>query len=204
MKWISDYLSSSSVNLGKDERKQRKYVELLAEIDRCNLCDLKNRVCLPGTGTLDADIVFVGEAPSKNRTYHLTFGERSRRVFELILAEMGFTREEVWATNVVKCISPGVRVGEPELCRRFLSKELAIIKPRFVVALGSTASRALLGRKGRPGDVVKREFTVFCMPHPMAAVYDPSKLRTLVSLAAKAKVVYLLIRGGRRWTSSLT
>lgn len=195
MKWISDYLASSSVDLGKDEKKQKEYVELLAEIDRCNLCDLKNRICLPGTGTLDADIVFVGEAPSKNRTYHLTFGERSRRVFELILAEMGLSREEVWATNVVKCISPGVRVGEPELCRRFLSKELAIIKPRLVVALGGVASHALLGKPGKPGEVARREWTVFCMPHPMAAVYNPSKLHFVLSLAGRARTIYMRARG---------
>ena len=102
-----------------------------------------------GVGNPDADLVFVGEAPGRDEDrLGEPFVGRAGQLLTKIIASIGLTRDEVYIANVVKCRPPDNRnpaPGEVETCEPFLFRQLDVIRPRVVVALGAFAIRTLLG-----------------------------------------------------------
>ena len=102
-----------------------------------------------GVGNPDADLVFVGEAPGRDEDLQgIPFVGRAGQLLTKIIASIGLTRDEVYIANVVKCRPPGNRnpaPGEVEICEPFLFRQLDVIRPKVVVALGAFAIRTLLG-----------------------------------------------------------
>lgn len=99
---------------------------------------------------------------------------KSKPYFESFLRALGLTRDDVWATNVVKCIDFGVGHGDPEKCIDFLREELEIINPKYVILFGIEAAKWVLGAKPAYADgrkVVKDDRVYFVVPHPMTCVY---------------------------------
>ena len=101
-----------------------------------------------GVGNPDADLVFVGEAPGRDEDRQgEPFVGRAGQLLTKIIASIGLTRDEVYIANVVKCRPPDNRnpaPGEVETCEPFLFRQLDVIRPRVVVALGAFAIRTLL------------------------------------------------------------
>lgn len=156
-------------------------------IRTCTLCRL-HRSCknaVPGEGPPDAEVLFCGEAPGYNESLQGKpfVGSAGKFLNELLqIAEL--RRGDVYITNVVKCKTPENRApldDEIETCTtNYLQKQLAMIKPRFVVALGRTATRALLGRSVIMGEehgelldctYAGVRFKLFVTYHPAAALY---------------------------------
>lgn len=153
----------------------------------CTLCRLhrsrKNAVL--GDGPLDAQVMFVGEGPGYNEDIHgKPFVGSSGKFLNELLQIAGLRREEVYITNVVKCRPPQNRDpadDEIETCTtNYLQKQVAMIKPKLVVALGRIAGRTLLGRymvigkeHGRLLDrtYASASFKLFLTYHPAAALY---------------------------------
>jgi uracil-DNA glycosylase family 4 len=129
----------------------------LADIDRmvhaCTECRLhQGRThAVPGEGPADARLVVVGEGPGVNEDQQgRPFVGRAGELLNDILAAIGCPRETVYICNVVKCRPPENRkpmADEMEACLPFLFRQLAIIRPKVIVALGATAAEALLGSK---------------------------------------------------------
>ena len=127
--------------------------EIAEEISGCRRCPLyKNRKkFVPGEGNPFAEIFFVGEAPGAQED--LTgrpFVGRAGELLTRIIKAMGYTREEVFIGNVVKCRPPGNRTPteeEQRACFPFLVKQIEIIKPRVLIALGRVAAVNLTGEK---------------------------------------------------------
>lgn len=123
---------------------------LIAYIGDCHRCPLgseRSRLVF-GAGNSDAELVFVGEAPGReeDRTGEPFVGKAGQLLTDIIAA-MGLSREDVYICNVIKCRPPGNRDPSPEevsTCRPFLARQLRIISPRVVVALGSFAAQTLL------------------------------------------------------------
>ena len=125
--------------------------ELQQEVEACTRCPfLKDRTrSVFGEGDPDAQLVFVGEAPGREedlqgRPFVGTAGQLLTKMIEA----MGFTRDAVYICNVAKNRPPGNRTPLPEeieICKPYLLKQLAIIRPRVICALGSVAAKALLG-----------------------------------------------------------
>lgn len=153
----------------------------------CSLCRLhrsrKNAVL--GEGPLDAEVMFVGEAPGYNEDVQGKpfVGSAGKFLGELLQA-VGFQRENVYITNVVKCRPPENRDpadDEIETCtRNYLQKQVAIINPKLIVALGRIAARTLLNRyvvmgkeHGKLLDCTYAgaSFKLFLTYHPAAALY---------------------------------
>lgn len=174
--FLREYLSSGAVYLSNDKQKNQMYIQFLEDIFTCKEC-FSGKLVLPGTGNLDSDIIFLGEAPSLRRFYHLTFGELSRCVFEEILKTMGLRRSDVWTTNAVKCIIPYRSEGDWSVCLKYLSREIEIIKPRYIIALGAVARRVV--------EELKPNCEIFYMRHPMYYVYRQYKLNECLSQARK-------------------
>jgi uracil-DNA glycosylase family 4 len=101
-----------------------------------------------GTGNPQAEIMFVGEGPGHDEDIQgLPFVGRSGELLTKIIAAMGFTREEVYIANVVKCRPPENRTPQPDEianCLPYLLSQIELIRPKVLVALGATAVRALL------------------------------------------------------------
>lgn len=154
----------------------------------CTLCRLNKsrKNAVPGEGPYNANLVFVGEGPGRNEDIQgRPFIGSAGKFLEELLKTAGLKREEVYITNVVKCRPPSNRVpqdDEIETCTsNYLKKQIAMIKPKFVVSLGRTAARAMLGRTivmseehGKKSRINYggTNFTIFFTYHPAAALYD--------------------------------
>lgn len=121
-----------------------------AIMEDCNKCKLsKGRTQIVyGEGNPKSRIVFVGEAPGEqeDESGHPFVG-RSGQLLEKMINAMGFRREDVFICNVVKCRPPENRNPESdeiESCKPYLFRQLDLIKPEVVVALGKFASQTLL------------------------------------------------------------
>jgi len=121
-------------------------------IRSCTLCPL-HTFCqgpVPGSGPIDASIMFIGEAPGRNEDAEgIPFIGQAGQILEAMLAKLGLTRHEVYITNVVKCRPEGNRDPSTEeiaLCASsHLMRELEMVKPDIVVTLGRFATRYILG-----------------------------------------------------------
>jgi DNA polymerase len=156
----------------------------------CKACDLWKRgtQTVFGEGALRARVLFVGEQPGNEED--LTgkpFVGPAGRLFDSALAEVGIERVQTYVTNVVKHfkweprgkrrIHKKPNSQEIAACRPWLEAEIALVKPKVIVALGATAAQALLGPKFR---VTKQrgEFLESTLaPYIMATVHPSSILR---------------------------
>ncbi len=146
------YLDSNvSENMPID--KSNKLDEYLNSIKDCLECPLgktrKNIVL--GMGNPNADIVFVGEAPGKEEDLQgLPFVGRSGKLLDKMLISINLSRDDVYILNVLKCRPPENRDPskmEIEKCEPYLKKQLKIIKPKLIVALGRISAMTILRTK---------------------------------------------------------
>ena len=125
--------------------------EIRNDLGECTRCTLHaGRTTLVfGVGNPDADLVFVGEAPGRDEDLQgVPFVGRAGQLLTKIIASIGLTRDEVYIANVVKCRPPGNRNPEPaevQTCEPFLFRQIDVIRPKVVVALGAFAIHTLLG-----------------------------------------------------------
>jgi len=128
--------------------------ELRAEIGdcrRCKLCQGRTQVVF-GVGDPRAELVFVGEAPGRDEDLkgEPFVGRAGQLLTEIITKGMKLRRGDVYIANVVKCRPPENRNPEPDeiaSCEPFLIKQLELIRPRIIVALGTFAAQTLLKTK---------------------------------------------------------
>ena len=127
----------------------------LGECTRCKLHGGRTKLVF-GVGSPTADLVFVGEAPGRDEDRQgIPFVGRAGQLLTRIIAAIGLSRDEVYIANVIKCRPPNNRNPEPDevaTCEPFLFRQLDVIRPRVVVALGGFAIRTLL----RTDDAVSR------------------------------------------------
>lgn len=116
--------------------------EIAAEVNRCTACELhKGRTrAVPGEGPLNAEIMFIGEAPGYNEDLQgRPFVGQAGKLLEELLAEIGLTRDDVWIGNVVKCRPPNNRDPRPEeiaACAGYLERQIAVLAPKCIATLG--------------------------------------------------------------------
>lgn len=145
-----------------------------------------------GDGNLDADIVFIGEAPGKNEDLQgLPFVGVAGKFLNEMLAAAGMDRQDVYITNIVKYRPPNNRDPLPEEKVAFwphLLEQLEIIDPKVVITLGRHSMEYFLpGMKigeihGEPRQIEldNREITIMPLFHPAAALYNGSLRQTLI------------------------
>ena len=101
--------------------------------------------------TPNARLMFVGEGPGADEDAQgLPFVGRAGQLLNNMIAAMGLKREEVYIANVVKCRPPGNRTPEPDeanTCSPFLFRQIDVVRPQVLVALGATAATYLLGQR---------------------------------------------------------
>ncbi len=141
-----------SVPVAANERAEalRLIQEEIGECTRCGLHKGRNKLVF-GDGDPKARLMFVGEGPGADEDAQgIPFVGRAGQLLNNMIAAMGLKREEVYIANVVKCRPPGNRTPEPEeanTCSPFLFRQIDVVHPQVLVALGATAATYLLGQR---------------------------------------------------------
>ncbi|HEX8183357.1 MAG TPA: uracil-DNA glycosylase [Blastocatellia bacterium] len=124
--------------------------EDIGECVRCKLHEHRTHIVF-GEGDPNAKLVFIGEGPGADEdATGRPFVGRAGQLLDKIIAAIGLKREEVYISNIVKCRPPGNRTPERDevaTCEQFLFRQLALIRPRVIVALGSPAFQTLVRTK---------------------------------------------------------
>ena len=159
-----------------------------ADIGDCTRCKLHSgRTNLVyGVGNPDAQLMFVGEGPGADEDLQgIPFVGRAGQLLTQIIKAMGFERDEVYIANVVKCRPPNNRNPEPDeiaQCEPFLMRQIDVIGPQVIVALGKFAAQTLL-RTEEPISRLRGRFHALgrfdVMPtfHPSYLLRTPSAKR---------------------------
>jgi len=160
---------------------------IAAEVLACDACGLcaERQHAVPGEGNGDRpEVMFIGEGPGADEDAQgRPFVGRSGRLLTDMIRAMGYTREEVFIGNIVKCRPPGNRTPTPSemaWCMPFLLRQIALIRPQSIVCLGLTAARGLLGFDGRLGDIRGQwsdfqGIPVMVTYHPAFLLRDPNR-----------------------------
>lgn len=127
--------------------EEEKFIENVRECTGCALSEsCPNKVA--GAGPMNADIMFVGEAPAEVETQTgIPFTGPSGQLLNSALQAAGIDRDKYYFTNVLKCKTPGNRnptITEVKACYTHLKKELEIVRPKVIVCLGATSANTLI------------------------------------------------------------
>lgn len=171
-------------------------VEAISSCAKCpHLVRSRSNVVV-GTGNRDADLMFVGEAPGADEDrLGEPFVGRAGQLLTKIIQAMGFERSDVFIANVLKC-RPDMPAGESgnrkprgdemATCLPWLREQIALVKPRAIVALGATAAEGLLGET-RPMRELRGTWLAFA-DIPVLVTYHPAYLLRNQSMGEKRKV----------------
>src|SRR5262244_1514035 len=130
------------------EKALRLIREDLGDCTRCPLHKQGRKQIVFGVGNPRADIMFVGEGPGADEDQQgEPFVGRAGQLLNNMISAMGIRREDVYIANVVKCRPPGNRTPEKDecdTCSPFLMRQIEVIRPKVIVALGAVAAKNLL------------------------------------------------------------
>ena len=157
----------------------------LGECTRCGLSVTRKNIVF-GSGSSDADLMFVGEAPGADEDQQgVPFVGRAGQLLTRIIQAIDLQREQVYIANILKCRPPQNRDPQPDevnSCEPFLFRQIETIKPMIVVALGKYAAQTLIRTK-TPISRLRGTFVEFrgiqLMPtfHPSYLLRNPSAKR---------------------------
>jgi DNA polymerase len=197
-----------------DAERRAALEAIAAEVRDCTRCRLHTTRtrAVPGEGDASTEVVFVGEGPGQNEDREgRPFVGRAGGLLVSLLGHIGWTRDDVFITNIVKCRPPGNRDPEPDevaACAPYLQRQLDVLDPAVVVTLGRhSMARFMPGVRisqahgtTRPAEPATgaRDATVFAMYHPAAALRTPSIERESYEDVARIPGVLLDARERRR------
>ncbi len=155
---------------------------MIADCRQCELCRTRHRT-VPGEGNPSAKLMLIGEGPgaTEDETGRPFVGAAGE-LLSKILGSIGIAREAVYIANIVKCRPPQNRKPLPEeanACLPYLHRQIALVKPRVIIALGGTAAESLVGGKRSLGELRNRVHRYDGIPlvvtyHPAALLRNPN------------------------------
>lgn len=164
-------------------------LELREKVIHCTKCDelVRGRHSVVfGSGNASAELVFVGEAPGAEEDRQgLPFVGAAGQLLTKMIQAMGLSREDVFIANVLKCRPPGNRNPKPleiENCEPYLVKQLSLIQPKLICALGTFAAQTLL-KTTIPISALRGKFhdyhgiPLLCTFHPAYLLRNPAEKR---------------------------
>jgi uracil-DNA glycosylase len=194
-----------------DERRAA-LAAIATEVSTCTRCPLhvQRTNAVPGEGSSETEVVFVGEGPGYNEDQQgRPFVGAAGALLNELLKAIGWRRDEVFITNVVKCRPPGNRDPEPAeiaACAPFLRRQLEVLDPALVVTLGRHSLQTFMpgARIGQAHGTVRpvdpatgaANALALAMYHPAAALRQHSLRETI--LADMAHVPQALIESRAR------
>ena len=159
--------------------------EQVMECKACRLCETRTHTVF-GEGNVQAALMLIGEGPGEQEDLSgRPFVGPAGQLLDRILMAAGFKRKDVYICNIVKCRPPHNRVpaeDECAACRDYLRGQVALVRPKVIVLLGSTATKAILGQEmriTRDRGVWQLKKGMWIMPtyHPSALLRDAIKKR---------------------------
>lgn len=152
---------------------------------RCRLAEGRHKVVF-GSGNPQAELMFIGEGPGAEEDRQgLPFVGAAGELLTRMIQAIDMTRQEVYIANVVKCRPPGNRDPQPDeisACRGYLERQIALVRPKLIVALGKIAAQALLGNDSPVGRMRGQWHQFGTIPlmvtyHPAALLHNPALKR---------------------------
>lgn len=158
---------------------------LYDQIHNCQECKLgaSRTKFVFGTGNPNADIMVIGEAPGHDEDLKgEPFVGRAGQLLTNILSAINLSRDDIYIANIIKCRPPDNRRPEKqevETCEPYLQKQIDLIKPKFILALGLTAIDTLMKSKHKMGDIrgkmlTYQNTTMLATYHPAALLRNPN------------------------------
>jgi DNA polymerase len=148
---FQDTLDFGAPDLEGGASREEALARVAAEVARCERCPelVRHRTqTVPGQGSPRAALVFVGEGPGEEEDRQgLAFVGRAGQLLTKMIESIGLTREEVFICNIIKCRPPANRAPSPQEaanCRPYLVRQLEVLRPKVMVALGGVAAQNLL------------------------------------------------------------
>ncbi len=171
---------------------KRTLVENIAiEVRTCRKCDLwkQRQNAVPGEDSLDALVMFVGEAPGYYEDVKgQPFVGAAGKLLDKLLSNIGLSRKEVFIGNVLKCRPPKNRdplANEIKTCTPYLDQQIKIIKPRIIVTLGRHSTSYIFSKVGLKTEGITKlrgkvyeikifgfQISLIPMYHPAAVLYN--------------------------------
>ncbi len=177
--------------------------QIAEEIKACRRCPLGHTRlnAVPGEGNPNATLMFIGEGPGFDEDHKgRPFIGRAGQLLDKMIAAMGLKREDVFIANIAKChpmVNPenpqahgndrAPNAGEIAVCRKFLERQIAAISPKYVVALGGVAAKALISDTNSLGALrgkfhtlhldtveLKKPVKIIATFHPAALLRNPN------------------------------
>jgi len=143
--------SSTLTILDQPEDRQAAMVAIREDLGDCTRCRLHKqgrKQIVFGVGNPNAELMFVGEAPGADEDEQgIPFVGRAGQLLTNMIKAMGLRREDVYIANVIKCRPPGNRTPERDecdTCSPFLMRQIDVVSPKIIVALGAVAAKSLL------------------------------------------------------------
>lgn len=156
--------------------------ELASEIASCKRCNLhKERTqTVFGIGDLNAELLIIGEAPgAEEDRLGEPFVGPAGRLLNSMLGAIGLSRQQVYIANILKCRPPGNRDPKPEevaQCAPYLARQVEMIQPRLILAVGRVAAQNLLQQTTPIGKMRGRRYTYGQLEIPVIVTYHPAYL----------------------------
>jgi len=181
-------LHRESVGLSRKDLLDAVALEVVVCV-KCPLCKSRKNA-VPGVGSPRSRIMFIGEAPGASEDAEgEPFVGMAGKFLDTLLSQIGFSREQVFITNVVKCRPPSNREPKPleiETCTPYMDRQMLIIRPKFVVTLGSHSTSYVFSKAMLPFNSITQvrgkmykatilglQLGVFPVFHPASALYNP-------------------------------
>jgi len=176
IKHVSEENKSSYKELGQE------LSHLANQVEACDQCELhKSRTqTVFGVGNRNSDWLIVGEAPGADEDFKgEPFVGRAGKLLNAMLFSMGLQRQEVFIANILKCRPPKNRdpkINEVEACEKYLRQQIALIKPKIILALGRIAAQNLLKLDTPIGKMRGNSYLYPDTNLPVVVTYHPAYL----------------------------
>lgn len=152
--------------------------EDIGDCTRCRLHKQGRKQIVFGVGNPKADLMFIGEAPGADEDIQgEPFVGRAGQLLTNMIKAMGLSREDVYIANIIKCRPPGNRTPERdecETCSPFLMRQISVVGPKVIVALGAVAAKTLLAINSSMGELRGRWYDF--RGTKLAVTYHPAFL----------------------------
>lgn len=161
---------------------REQVLELREKVLQCTLCDELARTrksVVFGAGNIKAALMFIGEAPGRDEDEQgLPFVGRAGQLLTKIIESIGLDRKKVFIANVLKCRPPGNRQPSPNEilnCRPYLMRQIELINPKIICALGTFAAQTLLQTEV-PISKLRGKFHPFTQTTQVLCTFHPAYL----------------------------
>jgi len=180
--------------------REEEIKKVMLSVENCKKCELWKTRKKPvfGEGSIDTDILFVGEAPGYNEDLQgRPFVGKAGKILDGLLESIGLHRNEIYIANILRCRPPNNRnplKTEIDACTEHLDKQIEIIQPKIIVPLGNFACSYIFEKFGLKYDKISNvhgkifqintifgNIKIIPMYHPAVATYNPDTKNVLMA-----------------------